>query len=66
MHKKLPDDVLEWFRKARRQRWCNGGSEGGETSAANMTPEEKVGRAKHAVAVREAKRAQRKRSRRSP
>ena len=51
--KKLPAEVLEWF----RQQGIKGGSLGGKAAAANMTPEQRQERAKKAVAAREAKRA---------
>lgn len=54
--KKLPPDVLEWFRKMGAKGGKQGGSAGGKTSAANMTAKERKARAKNAVAVREAKR----------
>ena len=63
--RKIPADVLEWFRKQGARGGAIGGSKGGKTAAGNMTPEERVARAKKAVAAREAKRAARKRSRRS-
>jgi hypothetical protein len=62
--KKLPPDVLEWFRKQGAKGGAIGGSKGGKTAAANLTPEQRVARAKKAVAVREARRAARKRARR--
>ena len=63
--RKIPADVLEWFGKQGAKGGAIGGSEGGKTAAANMTPEQRIARAKKAVAAREAKRAARKRSRRS-
>jgi hypothetical protein len=63
MRKKLPTEVLEWFRKEGAKGGAIGGSKGGKTAAANMTPEQRVERAKRAVAAREAKRAGGKRSR---
>jgi len=65
MRKKIPADVLEWFRKQGAKGGAIGGSKGGKMAAANMTPEQRIARAKKAVAAREAKRAARKRSRRS-
>ncbi len=64
MPKRMPPEVREWFRKqgAKAARW---GSEGGKAAAANMTPEQRIARAKRAVAAREAKRAARKVSRKS-
>ncbi len=63
--RKIPADVLEWFRKQGAKGGAIGGSKGGKAAARNMTPEQRIARAKKAVAVREAKRAQRKRSRKS-
>jgi hypothetical protein len=54
--KKLPPDVTEWFRKMGAKGGKKGGSAGGKAAAANMTAKERKARAKHAVAVREAKR----------
>ncbi len=62
MGKKLPADVLEWFRKQGAKGGTIGGSKGGKTAASNMTKQQRSARAKHAVTVREAKRAARKRS----
>jgi len=49
---------------ARREFWAAFGTQfggkGGRTAAANMTPEQRIERAKKAVAVREANRAKRK------
>ena len=63
--RKIPADVLEWFRKQGAKGGAIGGSKGGKTAAGNLTPEQRIARAKKAVTAREAKRA-RKRSRRSP
>ena len=60
--KKLPAEVLEWFRKQGAKGGAVGGSKGGKAAASNMTKKQRVARAKHAVAAREAKRAARKRS----
>jgi hypothetical protein len=60
--KRLPADVLEWFRKQGAKGGAIGGSKGGKIAAANMTKKERIARAKHAVAAREAKRARHKRS----
>jgi len=54
--KKLPPDVIEWFRKMGAKGGKKGGSAGGKAAAANMTAKERTARAKNAVAVREAKR----------
>ncbi len=62
MGKKLPPEVLEWFRKQGAKGGAIGGSKGGKTAASNMTKKQRIARAKHAVATREAKRALRKRS----
>jgi transcription initiation factor TFIIIB Brf1 subunit/transcription initiation factor TFIIB len=57
---KLPPDVIEWFRKVGAKGGKKGGSAGGKVAAANMTAKERKARAKHAVAVREAKRRAKK------
>lgn len=44
MPKRLPDDVLEYFRSEGRR----GGKLGGETAAANMTAAQRKARAKKA------------------
>lgn len=54
--KKLPPEVLEYF----RQQGAKGGKLGGSKAWANLTPEERSARAKKAVAAREAKRAKKK------
>lgn len=53
MGKKLPEEVLEFFRK----QGSRGGKIGGKRSLETMTPEQRTERAKLAVAAREAKRA---------
>jgi hypothetical protein len=60
--RRLPVEILEWFRKQGAKGGTIGGSKGGKTAARNMTKKQRVARAKHAVAAREAKRAVRKRS----
>lgn len=50
--KKLPPDVLEFFRK----QGAKGGKIGGKRSLETMTPEERSERARKAVAARESKR----------
>jgi hypothetical protein len=50
--KKLPPEILEYFRKE----GAKGGRIGGKKAAAAMTPEERSERARKAVAAREAKR----------
>jgi hypothetical protein len=50
--KKLPPDVLEFFRK----QGSKGGKIGGKKAAESMTPEQRSERARKAVAAREAKR----------
>jgi hypothetical protein len=57
MAKRLPPDVLEYFRK----QGAKGGKIGGKRSLETMTQEERAARAKNAVAAREAKRAARAR-----
>ncbi|MGH9772417.1 MAG: hypothetical protein ACRD4Q_12075 [Candidatus Acidiferrales bacterium] len=49
--KKLPEEVLEYFRQQGRI----GGKLGGAKAWEKLTPKERSARAKHAVAVREAK-----------
>ena len=65
VRKRLPPDILEWFRKQGAKGGAIGGSNGGKAAASNMTPEQRIARAKRAVAAREAKRAARKVSRRA-
>ena len=50
--KKLPPEVLEYFRK----QGAKGGKIGGKRSLETMTPEQRSERARKAVAAREAKR----------
>jgi hypothetical protein len=52
MAKKLPPEVLEYFRK----QGAKGGKIGGKRSLETMTPKERSERARKAVAAREAKR----------
>jgi hypothetical protein len=52
MAKKLPPEVLEFFRK----QGAKGGKIGGKRSLETMTPKERSERARKAVAAREAKR----------
>jgi hypothetical protein len=54
--KKLPPEVLEFFRK----QGAKGGKIGGKRSLETMTPEQRSERSRKAVAVREAKRKVRK------
>jgi hypothetical protein len=56
--KKLPPDVLDFFKKQGAKGGKLGGSAGGTKAAANMTPEQRSARAQKAVAAREAKRAE--------
>lgn len=51
--KKIPADVLEYFKK----QGAKGGKIGGKRSLETMTAEQRTARAKNAVAAREAKRA---------
>ncbi|BDC50644.1 hypothetical protein F183_A29600 [Bryobacterales bacterium F-183] len=51
--KKLPPDVIEYF----REQGLKGGRKGGLARAANLTPEQRSEIARKAVAAREAKRA---------
>jgi hypothetical protein len=60
--RRIPADVLEWFRKQGAKGGAIGGSKGGKIAAANMTAAQRIARAKRAVAAREAKRALRKRA----
>jgi hypothetical protein len=55
MPKKLPPDVLEFFKK----QGAKGGKIGGKRSLETMTPEQRSQRARKAVAAREARRAER-------
>ena len=54
--KKLPPDVLEYFRKQGARGGKLGGSLGGKKAAESMTAEQRSERARKAVAAREAKR----------
>src|SRR3954453_20073055 len=54
--KKLPPDVIEWFRKMGAKGGNKGGSAGGKTAAAKMTAKNRQARAKGALVMREAKR----------
>jgi hypothetical protein len=54
--KRLPPDVLEYFRRQGSRGGKIGGSMGGKKAAASMTPEQRSERARKAVAAREAKR----------
>jgi hypothetical protein len=58
--KRIPAEVLEWFREQGAKGGKKGGSKGGKAAAASLTSEERVARAKKAVAAREAKRKSRK------
>jgi hypothetical protein len=58
--KKLPPEVLEYFREQGSIGGKAGGSLGGKVAAQSMTPEQRVERAKRAVAAREANRAKAK------
>jgi hypothetical protein len=49
--KKLPPDILEFF----REQGAKGGKIGGKRSLETMTPEARTARAKKAVAARKAK-----------
>jgi hypothetical protein len=49
--KRLPPDVLEFFRKQGAKGGKIGGSAGGKKAAAGMTPEERAARAKNASAA---------------
>lgn len=48
--KKLPPDVLEFFREAGRKGGSKGGKIGGKRSLETMSPEERTARAKKAAA----------------
>lgn len=54
--KKLPSEVLEYFRKQGAKGGKIGGKIGGKRSLETMTPEQRSERARKAVAAREAKR----------
>jgi hypothetical protein len=57
--KKLPPEILEWFREQEAKGGKLGGSAGGKASAAKLTKKERVARAKEAsiaaVVARKAK-----------
>jgi hypothetical protein len=53
MAKRLPPEILEYFRR----QGAEGGKVGGKRSLETMTPEERRARALKAVAAREAQRA---------
>ena len=55
MARKLPPEVLEFFRR----QGAKGGRIGGKRSLETMTPEQRSERARKAVAAREAKRKKR-------
>ena len=55
MARKLPPEVLEFFRR----QGAKGGRIGGKRSLETMTPEQRSERARKAVAAREAKRRKR-------
>jgi len=57
--KKLPPEVLEYFRRMGAKGGKIGGRIGGKRSLETMTPEERSARASKAVAAREAKRRKR-------
>jgi hypothetical protein len=54
--RKLPLEVLEYFRKQGAKGGKLGGSVGGKKAADSMTPEQRSERARKAVAAREVKR----------
>ena len=56
MAKKLPPEVMEFFRK----QGAKGGKIGGKRCLETMTPEQRSARARKAVATREANRALKK------
>jgi hypothetical protein len=56
MAKRLPPDVLEFFRK----QGAKGGKIGGKRSLDTMTPEERTARAKKASAAAAARKAKKK------
>jgi hypothetical protein len=49
--KKLPANVLKFFQETGREGGKIGGSAGGTAAAANMTPAERIARAKKAAAA---------------
>jgi hypothetical protein len=59
MAKKLPPEVLEYFRRMGAKGGRIGGRIGGKRSLETMTPEQRSERARKAVAAREAKRRKR-------
>lgn len=52
MAKRLPPEVMEFFRKAGRKGGKLGGAAGGKKRAENLTPEQRVEHAKKAAAAR--------------
>jgi hypothetical protein len=58
--KKLPPDVLEYFRSEGSKGGKLGGSVGGKIAAAGMTSEERIARARKASAAAAAARKQRR------
>jgi hypothetical protein len=62
MAKKLPPDVLDYF----RQQGKKGGSIGGKTSAKNMTPAARLARAKKAGEASAAARKKKAKAKKSP
>lgn len=60
MAKKLPPEVLDYFRKQGAKGGKLGGKRGGAARAESLTPERRIEIAKKAVAAREAKRKQTK------
>lgn len=53
----MPPEILEWFQKQGSKGGRIGGSNGGKVSASRLTAEQRIARAKRAVAARERKRA---------
>jgi len=64
--KKLPADVLEYFRKEGAKGGKLGGSLGGATAAARMTPAERSARAKKASDAAAKSRSLKSAARKSP
>ncbi len=52
---KIPKAAMEYFKEQGRKGGLKGGSKGGKAAAAGMTKEQRIARAKKAVAARKKK-----------